>query len=196
MLVGIALFLAAPLGAQSYHGWRLGLGAGLATPSRELQPLAASVGGLVSGALTSSAAMPFAVRVEGAVLWVPRRTNQRLPIVPCPPGSSGCIPQVPAPSDARGYLGMAGGSASLLKQWQRSDLGQEYIVVGGGVFRPFSEPRIGGEPSPEAITVGSAHIGYGMRFGAAQRLGLELRYHRLGGGKKRWFVPMSLTLGF
>ena len=72
-----ALLLAAPLHAQSYHGWRLGLGVGPLTPSRQLQPLAASVGGLVSGALTSSTDLPVAVRVEAVLLWVPRRRLSR-----------------------------------------------------------------------------------------------------------------------
>jgi hypothetical protein len=195
-LAAAAFLLAAPLHAQSYHGWRLGLGAGPLTPSRQLQPLAASVGGLVSGALTSSAELPVAVRLEAALLWVPRRTNQRLPIAACPTGSTGCIPEVPSPSSARGYLGMSGASGSLLWQWRSVDVGQDYLIFGGGVFRPFSEPRVGDGPETEPSTVGSAHVGYGVRFGAAQRLGLELRYHRLGGGPKRWFIPMSLTFGF
>jgi hypothetical protein len=186
----------APIGAQSYHGWRLGLALGPMSPSRQLGPLAASLGGLGSAALTSSTELPIAVRAEGTMLWAPRGTNQRLPLIPCAPGSTGCIPQVQSPSNIHGYLGMSGVSGSILWQWRSMDVGQDYLVLGGGAFRRFREPRIGDAPTADASTVGSVHVGYGMRFGTAKRLGLELRYHRLGGGRARWFVPATLTLGY
>lgn len=199
---GILLALSsAPLAAQSTSPWRFAIGAGTVSESRAPAHFTSSLGAAASLQATYRFASRLGLRAEGSWSAVPARAFRSPPalnypglaVAPCP--SSGCSFIPPRP--ARGHLGIAGASGAIVIPFStRSSVG-EYVLVGGGAYRDYTVPRTDdGWSTTSVLTTGAVELGYGMRFGARERFGIELRAHRFAAGSVRWLFPVALTVAF
>lgn len=193
-----ALVLGSASSAAAQDARRLGfsLGGGSVSASNSAGGVFHNVGATLSGMASVAIGPRLDVRAEvlwsvlpGAALGVPRQLIEN----PCPPNALCFAQSVSEPVE--GDVGIAGIGASLVLRLPVIRGSQPYVLGSTGAHRYYTVPHTAdGWRAGPVLTTGVLTAGYGMRFGARRRYGVELRAQHFSAGLARWLFPAVATL--
>lgn len=205
LTLALALASSSILRAQD-ASWTYTLAAGGLITSAPRAHVFDGAGGTITGSATFAVAPLLGIAVDG--LWTilpaeafrtPRQVTTSVNYCPpqsscsCPPGTF-CVP-ASSTSPVRGGAGLAGIGTSLVLGFPPGPGPQPYLLAGTGAYRAYTVPHseTGGWRAARVLTTGAETLAFGLRFGARERYGMELRAEHFNAGLVRWVYPMAIT---